>query len=55
MKTFSILSAVVCITALCLVPVLQAQDLQDGTWTGTVTPPSGEVHEITSSSMPTMR
>lgn len=30
-----------------LAPAVLAQTLQDGTWTGTVTPPNGEVIEVT--------
>ena len=47
MKTVTTLLAVVGFAALMIVPSLQAQDLQTGTWTGTVTPPNGEVFEIT--------
>lgn len=41
------MAATACLLTFAIVPTLQAQDLEAGTWTGTVIPPDGQVHEVT--------
>ncbi len=47
MKTVIALLAMVCFAALTYTSPVLAQDLEVGTWTGTVTPPSSQVFDVT--------